>query len=147
MSNLRIGLRFSLGALFGLCAADGILQVRGLGLMPAFWENTSCALFFLLAGLSLFLTWKTQDLKAIKRLRLWCAAVLSFSSLLLFALLFAILGSASPAVLTGLTYVLVIVSAPVSCCTVLFWPIFAWALLLVASHSLCRRMGAKNSTN
>lgn len=140
MDKLRIGLRFALGALFGLCAADGILQVRGLRLMPAFWENTACALFFLLAGLALFLAWKKHDCKAVKRLRLWCASVLLGGSVLLLCLLFAMLASASPALLTGLTYALAVVFTPVLCCTVIYWPIFGWALLLLASHSLCRRM-------
>ena len=144
MSNLRIGLRFCLGAVFGLCAADGILQVRGLRLLTPFWENTATALFFLLAGLSLCLAWKARDGKAMKRLRLWSAGVLGGSTALLVILFFAMLSSAHPAFLTGLTYALAVVSAPVSCCTVMFWPIFGWALLLVTSCSLCRRLNKKN---
>ncbi len=146
MKNTRIGLRFSLGALFGLCAADGILQVRGIRFLSPLWENTAVAVFFLLAGAALLLAWKARDHRALKRVRLWSGAVLLGSAALLLIMWAALLAEASPAVLTGFLYALAVVSTPVPCCSVLFWPVFAWAVLLVASHRLCRQINTTEKT-
>lgn len=140
MNTTRTGLRFALGALFGLCAADSILQVRGLGLMPPFWENAATLAFFLLAGMAVLLAWREKDRKAMGRVRLWAGAVLLGSVVLLLLLWGAMAWGISERALTGLVYALGVVSTPVVCCTVLFWPVLAWAVLLVTSHTLCRSM-------
>lgn len=133
VNKIRIALRFGLGAIYGLCAVDGIHQVRGLTLLPAVCENIATAIFFLLAGMTLMLAWLQRDEKAVRRVCFWAAGVLLGSLALLFWLALRVSGTAG-------IYALVVVSSPVASCTVLFWPVFGWALLLVIGLRLYRKM-------
>lgn len=142
INRIRIALRFALGILFGLCAADGIHQLRGLTLLPALWENVAAAAFFLLAGAALALAWKQRDKNAIRRMCRWTAGVLGGSLILLLLIwLWLLLGLSAG--LEWILYLLAVVSAPVTSCTVLFWPVFGWAVLLVVSIRLRRMLGAQ----
>lgn len=143
MNNLRIALRYLLGAVFGLCAADGILQVRGMRLMPAFWENTVALLFFVIAGVLVYLAVRQKDEAALKRLRLWSFMVLFLSVAVLLIMAAAMSMGAGETAVGGLAYALVVVSAPTASASRMFLPIMAWAGLCLVSHRMIKRLPGK----
>lgn len=140
LNTIRTLTRLGLVALFGLCATDGICQVRGLRFMGPVLQNIAVALFFLLAAAAIVLAWQEKDRRALGRLRLWAGLVL-FSGVVLLVLLWVALLAELPAFwLNGLIYTLAVVSTPVASCAVMFWPIFGWALILAVSWKMCREL-------
>lgn len=140
LRTVRDFVRVGLLAVFGLCATDGICQARGLRFLGTALQNVAVVLFFLLSGLALLLARKERDRRAVGRIRLWAGSVLALGVGLLVLLWVALVANFSAFWVNGLIYLLALVTAPVSSCSIMFWPIFGWTLLLVASWKLCRDM-------
>lgn len=134
MKLAQILLRYAAAGLFGLCAADGICQIRGIPFLTPVWENLGVGLFFAVILASLVLAWILRDRRALSRLRLWTGLVLGLSVGMLLVLWMALLGKASLATVDGMLLVLGILSTPVASCSVMFWPIFGYVLVLLLSH-------------
>ncbi len=140
LNTIKYLTRLGLVALFGLCATDGICQVRGLRFMGPVLQNVAAALFFLLAATTIVLTWKDKDRRAMGRLRLWAGMVLALGVGLLVLLWVALLAGLPTFWVDVVIYTLAVVTAPVASCGVMFWPIFGWTLVLAVSWKLCREM-------
>lgn len=140
MKKWQIILRYVLGALFGLCAADGISQVRGLHMMPLWMENMAAALFFVAAVGSVVLGWQLRDRKAMARICIWSGSVVGLMLVLPGLLALVRLTGASKGVVQGLLYVTAALSAPTVSASIMGLPIVGWALLLVLSITLYRKM-------
>lgn len=140
MNTVRNLIRLGLLTLFGLCATDGICQAKGIRFMGAVVQNLAVGLFFLLAAAALTLAWREKDRRALGRLRLWSALVLLLGVGLLVALWLVLLVEFPAFWVDTVLYGLAVVTAPVPSCTVMFWPIFGWTLLLVVSWKMCRML-------
>lgn len=140
MKKWQMILRYVLGALFGLCAADGISQVRGLHMMPLWLENTMAALFFAAAFGSVILGQQLRDRKAMARTCIWSGSVVGLMLVLPGLLALVRLTGASEGMVRGLVYAAAAVSAPTVSASVMGLPIVGWALLLVLSATLYRKM-------
>lgn len=140
LKNVRVGLILALILLFGLGAADGISQVRGMAFLPPLLENVLTGLFFLAAAGLMVIAWKAKDRAAMGRLRTWSGLVLGISVGMLFVLWGLVLASPSPQVMNAVICVLAIVSTPMTCCTVMFIPVLGWSLTFVVSWYLTRKI-------
>lgn len=138
LRTARDFVRLGLVALFGLCATDGICQIRGLRFLGPVMQNIAVCLFFLLASGALLLAWREADRRALGRFRLWAGLVLLLGVGLLVLLWVALLAELPALWLEVFIYTLAVVTTPVTCCAVMFWPIFGWTLMLVVSWKLCR---------
>lgn len=140
MKLAQLILRYTAAALFGLCATDGICQLRGIGWLTPLWENLAVGLFFAVILASLTLAWVSLDRKALARMRLWTGMVLGLSLGLLLVLWLALLGHAGKDVVEILVLVLGVTSTPVISCSVMFWPVFGYVLVLLLSHRALREL-------
>ena len=140
MKNIRVGLILGLILLFGLGAADGISQLRGIPFLPAFLENTLTALFFLGIGGLIWVAWREKNRDAMARIRVWSLTVLLLSLGMLFVLWGLIAAGASAGVTNLAIYALAVISVPMANCTVMFWPVLGWSLTFVVSLYLAKKL-------
>lgn len=140
MKNIRVGLILGLILLFGLGAADGISQLRGIPFLPAFLENTLTALFFLGIGGLIWVAWREKNRDAMARIRVWSLTVLLLSLGMLFVLWGLIAAGASTGVTNLAIYALAVISVPMANCTVMFWPVLGWSLTFVVSLYLAKKL-------
>lgn len=119
-----------------LCAIDGVCVVLEVSFLGIVGGNCMVAFFFALLGGLLWLGWKNKNLKVLKILFVWACAALGSMLAIIFAMWGLVaLGAGSIAVkVTGV--IISILSAPVSSCSILFLPVFAWACVLVTSGML-----------
>ena len=140
MKNIRVGLILGLILLFGLGAADGISQLRGIPFLPAFLENTLTALFFLGIGGLIWVAWREKNRDAMARIRVWSLTVLLLSLGMLFVL-WGLTAAEAPAGVVNLAiYALAVISVPMANCTVMFWPVLGWSLTFVVSLYLAKKL-------
>ena len=140
MKNIRVGLILGLILLFGLGAADGISQLRGIPFLQAFLENTLTALFFLGIGGLIWVAWREKNRDAMARIRVWSLTVLLLSLGMLFVLWGLIAAGASAGVTNLAIYALAVISVPMANCTVMFWPVLGWSLTFVVSLYLAKKL-------
>lgn len=140
MKNIRVGLILGLILLFGLGAADGISQLRGIPFLPAFLENTLTALFFLGIGGLIWVAWREKNRDAMARIRVWSLTVLLLSLGMLFVL-WGLTAAEAPAGVVNLAiYALAVISVPMANCTVMFWPVLGWSFTFVVSLYLTKKL-------
>lgn len=140
MKHIRIGLILAVIFLFGLGAADGISQLRGMVFLSPLLENTLTVLFFLaVAGLTV-IAWKEKDRQAMGRIRAWSGLILGISVAILFLMWGLVAASVSGAVLNVAIYTLVMISTPMTSCTVMFLPVLGWSMTFVVSWYLTRKL-------
>ncbi|MGM9640671.1 MAG: hypothetical protein ACI3V3_04835 [Faecousia sp.] len=140
MKNIRVGLILGLILLFGLGAADGISQLRGIPFLPAFLENTLTVLFFLGIGGLIWVAWREKNRDAMARIRVWSLTVLLLSLGMLFVLWGLTAARASAGVVNLAIYALAVISVPMANCTVMFWPVLGWSLTFVVSLYLTKKL-------
>ena len=125
-----------------LCTDGCILLLWVLGLVNVFapsfppWKGGFAALFFLFMGLRLILAWGTAQKSVLRRFRIWSALVLGsfLGFLILLAVITAMAGPAWLIQACGL--LMAIIAVPLNSCSVMVWPIFGWACILLASSMM-----------
>ena len=137
MKTPRLVLSIFQWLVYGICVADGICIVRDLTFLGKIGGNLMTGLFFVILALRLWCVWRERDRNGMIRLRNYALGVLCLS--LLFLTVWLLLWSSNRLVYEAALYLLILVSAPLPSCSVLFLPVLGWALLLVSAWTVNRK--------
>lgn len=130
--------------LFVACGVDGVCTILGVPYTDTLGNvilgNILSVLFFLPLGAALIMSWRQRDLDVAKLIRLWSVVVLGGSLVLLIVIYFAILAAVPKFVGDTLTILWTILNLPTINCSIMIFPVFAWAVIMISSNLVVRGM-------
>lgn len=120
-----------------VCAVDGVCVALGATFLGGMGGNLLTGLFFILFLVTLF---EVRESKTVLKVFAWWSGIALGSLIVMLVLLWGVLAMGGPAWMRRVcTVAMALLSAPTGSCSVMLFPVFLWATVLVGSVSRLRK--------
>lgn len=145
MKNRKKTLWILEGVLYAACVADGLLTMLGVPGMMSGWNltlgNILSVVFFLPMAFLISQAYSERDEDPIRMVRLWSAAALLGSLVLLVVISFCL---GAPVWVQNVLWGLwILVNPPVINCSIMVLPFFLWAVVLISAWMALKSLRGK----